>query len=445
MPEVTIPGVGVVHFPYDMPPDQIATQAKRLYAEVQAKGGGEAPLTLERQPAGTPSAIADNGGWSGWGGHAPGVLRDDPRARAGRFAIDNLPAIAAGGAALATGGASIPATVGIAALAGGAGSAARHGLQRVEGRGTPMTAEELGLDVVKEGALQGGMQALGAGIAKAGGAVMRPIGRALYGKALAPSKAVLSEFPDVVETGVREGFNVTPKGAAAAEAAGKASAGTARELVKQSAVNRPGLRLKVDALEEGLNPLRAQARALPEANVALGQIDEFAKNLQASHPKGFTAEELLNTKQAADRAGRAAHKAAQVGNLQAGPTAEMNKAVADTARATLNRNVPGLSDINARTRSLMGIERALDEATARPTGNRLLTSLGAGGVSSLASGGAGVPAAALAYAAQSPRVIGRTGLLLGRTGRGTGQLPADLFRAALLEALGGAETPGAQP
>lgn len=35
MPEVNIPGVGIVHFPYDMPPEQIAAQAKRLHDEAQ--------------------------------------------------------------------------------------------------------------------------------------------------------------------------------------------------------------------------------------------------------------------------------------------------------------------------------------------------------------------------------------------------------------------------
>jgi hypothetical protein len=54
MPEVNIPGVGIVHFPYDMPPDQIAAQAQRMYAEASGK---EAPLTRERQPAGAPSAM----------------------------------------------------------------------------------------------------------------------------------------------------------------------------------------------------------------------------------------------------------------------------------------------------------------------------------------------------------------------------------------------------
>jgi hypothetical protein len=67
MPEVHIPGVGLVTFPYDMPPEQIAAQAQRLYAEAQGK---EPPLTRERQPAGTPSATTAK--------HHPETLRGGP-------------------------------------------------------------------------------------------------------------------------------------------------------------------------------------------------------------------------------------------------------------------------------------------------------------------------------------------------------------------------------
>jgi hypothetical protein len=58
MPKVHIPGVGVVHFPYDMPPDQIAAHAKRLHAEA-------APTRERRDPAAPPAAEA---------GHHPETL-----------------------------------------------------------------------------------------------------------------------------------------------------------------------------------------------------------------------------------------------------------------------------------------------------------------------------------------------------------------------------------
>jgi hypothetical protein len=48
MPQVTIPGVGIVNFPYDMPPDQIAAHAKRLHAEA-------APTRERRDPSAPPA------------------------------------------------------------------------------------------------------------------------------------------------------------------------------------------------------------------------------------------------------------------------------------------------------------------------------------------------------------------------------------------------------
>lgn len=401
--------------------------------EVFASLPKEAPLTLERpgpapkMPGLIETAISTIGRTTGLGGLPGGELGE-------------LASRAVQPKNIATTGAVVGGAVGgpVGAAAGGAGGRALQSMaEQVESGNVPTFEDLIGGTgkALKEGATQGAVQAAGAGLAKSGGAVLRPIGRALYSKALAPSKAIVQEFPDVVETGIREGFNVTPKGAAAAERAAIESGQAARATVQASPAAQSGVRLKTGAVLDGLDPLRQSARSLPEANVAQEAIDAFEANVLKSHPKGFTAEELLDFKQAADRTGRAAHKAAQVGNLQAGPAAEMNKAVADRARAVLNENVPGVRDINARTRSLMGVERALDDAMTRPHMLRFLSSIGVGGVGTVANPLAGVPAAAATYAATSPRVLGRAGIMLGRAGQGSGQVPANLLRAALLAAL----------
>lgn len=186
MPEVNIPGVGLVTFPYDMPPDQIAAQAKRLYAEAQGK---EPPLTRERQAPGAPSALDV--------GHHPAVDRDlnmspfsqalgDAGETVGRWSNDNLPALASAAAALATGGASIPVAMGAAALAGGGGAAARQGIRRAAGEGEPMTGEALGLDIAKEGALSGAL----AGVPRAAMGAARAAGPAIANNARKISTAV---------------------------------------------------------------------------------------------------------------------------------------------------------------------------------------------------------------------------------------------------------------
>lgn len=50
-----------------------------------------------------------------------------------------------------------------------------------------------------------------------------------------------------------------------------------------------------------------------------------------------------------------------------------------------------------------------------------------------------------AKVATSPKALMAASHAVGRIPVGTGQVPANLFRAALLQALGGAETPGEQP
>lgn len=101
----------------------------------------------------------------------------------GRTANDNLPALASAATALVP-GAGVPMMAG----AGAAGAAARQGIRRAAGEGSPMTGEELGLDVLKEGAISGALAGgprLAMGAARTvGPAVARnavPIGRTIQG------------------------------------------------------------------------------------------------------------------------------------------------------------------------------------------------------------------------------------------------------------------------
>lgn len=147
-----------------------------IAAEAMKASGYEAPLTRERRAPGAPSALG--------AGHHPDVKRDmemSPFSRAigeagetfGRWSNDNLPALASAGTALVP-GAGVPMMAG----AGAAGAAAREGIRRVVGEGRPMTGQELGLDVLKEGAISGGLPAVlgaarvaGPAIAKHAGAI----------------------------------------------------------------------------------------------------------------------------------------------------------------------------------------------------------------------------------------------------------------------------------
>jgi hypothetical protein len=180
MPEVSIPGVGLVTFPYDMPPEQIAAQAQRLYAEAQGK---EAPLTRERQPAGTPSALSaghhpDSSSREMFGQRVPGIeevlQRDDVTPSDAAF-LKRGPEIG-GAAGMMLGG----------PLGAGVGAAAGSLVKGQAERGAHMpTGGEAG-----QAALDGGLSALLAGAPRALAAGARTIGPAVAKHAGALSKGV---------------------------------------------------------------------------------------------------------------------------------------------------------------------------------------------------------------------------------------------------------------
>lgn len=410
MPKVHLPDGRIVHFPYDMAPADIEREVATLVGDSPAPAAElSTPGVSERFDEGmrwlaskVPSSVPVIG---------PAV---HTMAMLGRErALDSAPAI---------GGAVGGLTAGIpgAAVGGAAGSAFAR---LVRGQSLDPTA------IATDAAIEGGGQAAGLGLARAANVA----GRGLYRLALAPSKKLLQSFPDVVETGIREGVNVTPRGAAQAEALRQAAAREARGLVTQA--SSPAVRIPTRELLRGVDDLAVKSAAEPEANVTQEALRRFSDNVTASHPRGFSLEELLDTKQAAQRNASTAYRALEQGNRQAGLEAEANRALASRARQILEHFVPESAAANQRTQSLIGLERALEDAALRSGMMRhlilpTLTGTAAGGVTGDA--GTGVSTAVTASLAGSPRVLGRAGLLLGRTGQ---QVPANLIRAAILDQL----------
>jgi hypothetical protein len=181
MPRVTIPGVGVVTFPYDMSPDEINAQAQRLYAEAQGK---EAPLTRERRAPGAPSGLdaghhPDSMSRERFGTRVPGISEIGP---------DDLPSDAAflkrapevgGAAGMAMGG---PLGAGIGAAGGSLlkGQFDR-GAHLPTGGDAAGAALEGGKALVLGGApraLTAGARAVGPAVAKHAGAISKGLGAA---------------------------------------------------------------------------------------------------------------------------------------------------------------------------------------------------------------------------------------------------------------------------
>jgi hypothetical protein len=141
-----------------------------------------------------------------------------PRARTWTdTAVDLLPA--AGGMAgglIGTALGTLPGAVGGATVGGALGESARQGINTLRGVNAPKSFGEAAGNVVEEGALQGGTELIGGGIA----AGMRPIARSLMQSSLKPSVTMSAEalkrnptaaLP-VVQTMLDEGINVSPSG-----------------------------------------------------------------------------------------------------------------------------------------------------------------------------------------------------------------------------------------
>jgi hypothetical protein len=153
-------------------------------AEVFASMPPEPKLTRER---GAPPSDAAREQVSPFG-----QMLGEAGETVGRFSNDNLPAILSTGAALMTGGASLPVTAGAGLLAGMAGSAGRETMRRAVGEGKPLTSEELGLDMAKEGAISGGLAA--ARVPLAAGRAVAPViakNAARFGNAAKAAQTVL--------------------------------------------------------------------------------------------------------------------------------------------------------------------------------------------------------------------------------------------------------------
>jgi hypothetical protein len=185
---IDIPGYGQVAFPDSMSEADINAAAGKLYKE--------------KNPD-----------------HPP----PDPKHSWIDTAVDWLPAAggAAGGiiggiggtvAGMGVGG--VPGAIGGAALGGGAGEAAKQLINRARGAGGPSTPAQAATSIGGQALLQGGSEAVGAGL----GAVAKPIAVDLMQSALKPTikltqKAIArGEVPPVVQTMLKEGITVSPRG-----------------------------------------------------------------------------------------------------------------------------------------------------------------------------------------------------------------------------------------
>ncbi len=319
---IEIPNVGRIAFPGSMSAEDINTAAGKLYRE--------------KNPD-----------------HPP----PDPRHSWIDTAVDWLPtaAGAAGGLIGATGG---PLTaIGGATLGGAAGEAVRQRIQTARGVQPEPTLGQAAANVAESGAVQGGAEAVGAGLA----AVAKPVAGALMQSAIKPGlkttaralvHGVATEDLPIVKTLLKEGVNVTPGGIAKLDRIINAS----NEEIKAAVASIPG----------DINPYKVTARLADTAKKFEAQVnpESALRNIQDAGEEFLRShgDEMLTPARAqALKSGTyQTLKNTAYGDLK-GPQIEAQKALArglkEEIEAEYAKSLPGM-------KASMGLPGGVDIAAA---------------------------------------------------------------------------------
>jgi hypothetical protein len=398
----------------------------------------QATLTRERPAAGAPSALD--------AGHHPDSMVGGPAGAREIFGKrvpsihelgpDDVPSDAAFlkrgpqvGAAIASGLTGGLAAIPMAALGGAGGAVARQQFQK--GLHAPTVDEAK--EAATEGAWEGGTQAVGMGIGRG----LDRAGRIIYGKAINANPSLVKQFGPgsrdaMARAGIEEGIVPGTRSAASrAEASAIRSGADARQVLNASPAAHANARVKMPAVAKGLDRLRAEVANRPTANVSNDAINQFEADFLASHPDPKSLDALLTLKQGAQQEASTAYRAATADRMST-LNAEANEAIAKEAQRILESAAPATKALNFKTKSRIGLTRALEDEQAR---NHALTALisGAAGVGTGFTTGdpaKGFGAAATAMALRDPRVLGSLGIALAKVGGETAeQAWANIFRA----------------
>lgn len=264
-------------------------------------------------------------------------------------------------------------------------------------------------------ATEGLLSAGGEGIARGAMAVARPIAKLIYKAALRPSMGLQREFGDVAATGLREGANVSERGANAVSGRLRALSGQADTMIADAeAAGAP--RIPTSEVTPEFTPVLEQA----ERQLDLGRPDprgdvwERVMAFNRRHPSGINLTRAQPLKGEAQDLASRAYRAADRGGPMTDLAAEGDKAMARGLRGAIEARVPGVAKVNAESQDLIGLMRALEDASRRNVP-------GVGSVRTLL--GDFMPAAS-----------SRGAIALDRLGRSNVTSPA--FRSALLAMLG---------
>lgn len=315
--------------------------------------------------------------------------------------VENLPAMggAAGGLVGAIPGAAVGGTV---------GQAAKLALSPIVGLSDvlrPPPVSEQFQSLIRAGAEQAGYEA-GGKILAAG---TKLAGRTLMRAALAPTRALRQEFPQLARTATEEARTMvgarpvlrlkggTPTlqvegGTAKVDALRRASSASEDDMLRIANAN--GVRIPVQDIAQPLiqnaddYAFRTEGRHLSgqEAASILGTVRRYVSDKLARQGYGslrpninlLTPEQTQVLKQEAQREVRPLFKARRAGVVPAG-NPDLAAAVEQSSRQALHSRIPGLQEQAGKTQRLIGLKRAvLQREVGEPLaeGGRELASVG---------------------------------------------------------------------
>lgn len=340
---IEIPGVGNIAFPDSMSEDEINVAAAKLYKEKQ---GAFALSAKESSPSLVDRAVELLPAAGGMAGGITGGI---------------------GGTVLGVGVGGVPGAIGGATLGGGFGEAAKQLINRMRGKEAPTSATDAALTIGKEGAIQGGMEAAGGAV----GGAAKMAGRALLENAVRPTASLLREFPNVMSViekarlPVGRGPFGGASGSAMATKLRGASAKGLRTLLTKA--EQAGTRFNNNDIAAPVLDLIDQIAKQPlgdaEDQQLAGMISEFLRR----HPGPLTPNAVKDLKQSAQAIASPIYRAQQAGHvIPAGETLKgrFNEAIASGSKRALD-TIPGVSEAEAKTQSMIGATKALRQAEGR--------------------------------------------------------------------------------
>ena len=370
-------------------------------------------------------------------------------------ALDALPTLGgmagglvggAGGTVLGMGVGGIPGAAGGAALGGSAGEALRQLANLVRGQAPRSTGEAI-IDIGREGAIQGGLEAVGGAVAKGVGSGAT----ALYRGYLKPSlsRQGLSETAQqgmtraaqATQTAVDEGLPLTRAGVVKGEGLITAL----RSEVDRITAAAPG---KID-LPTIANRIRAWAKrrydvpgaaegAYAQALAVADRIDHAPSlrvGTSGAHVTGVRATDATRIKRALDEA----ITPTQFGIQSTAATTTAEKFARRKMRVAIEKVAPGVGQLNARESKLIDAARAVKHAVEREAnqqklyGGKTLAAMGLGGGTEYARSGDvtnALAATAATRALFSAGSASHVSILAARLAKDLKILPANALRLA---------------